>query len=969
MEFKEKMLEYKKKLSTLWKTGKIQRSSRVTYDVVWNVILFVLVIGFIGFIFAGAVGAGYFASLVKDEPIRSYETMAQDIYDYSETSKLYFADDVYFGDINSDIHREETTLENISPILTQAVIATEDEYFNEHKGIVPKAILRAMVQEVTNSSIQTGGSTLTQQLIKNQILTDEVSFERKAVEMLLALRLERFFEKEEILEAYLNIVPYGRDASGRNIAGVQTASKGIFGIDADEVNLPQAAYLAGLPQSPSSYTPFVNSGGLKDEAGIQPGINRMKTVLNRMYDMEYITKEEYEEALEYDIVADFSEKSPSPRETYPVLTFEIEERATKLIKKILAEEDGYTSGDLNKNEALNKEYEELASRALRNNGYEIHSTIDKEIYDAFQEIGKNYEHYGRDHTFTVTNDETGETTSWTEEVQAAGMMIENNSGRIISFFGNRAPSLDNHYNYATRAVRSNGSTIKPILDYAPALEKGAVQPGTPIADYPRTFPNPGGAPYEVSNYGNASYGMVSARRALAGSYNIPAVDTYMKIIQDNPAKEYLEKMGITTLTSGDYVQPSLSLGGMDRGVTVEENINAFSTLGNNGNFSDGYMIEKIVSKDGDILYEHKSDPVEVFTPQTSYLTLDMMRDVITSGTGAYLNSQLKHGGVDWAGKTGTSNDYKDAWFVAINPNVTFGTWIGYKTPASVYDPSYPLNYSQRNMKLWSEFINAASDIKPELVAPKDKFERPGGIVERSYCSISGMLPSELCEKAGLVKTDLFNEKFVPTEKDDSLISGNQVLVDGKSVKAGSNTPSEFTNGNGVTFNPEWLKRNGFDKLSDLSVLYPRGEDGEKWRKIGIPSGSAGSSIEDDGKAPGAPTSVKKSGNKLTWSKPDNNDIVGYRIYRANSSGGDFKLVGNSSQTEYNIGDENAVYTIKAIDYSGNESKASSEFTVGDKPKDDDTSNKDKDDDNKDEKATDNKDKKNDSNNKNKSDDD
>lgn len=396
---------------------------------------------------------------------------------------------------------------------------------------------------------------------------------------------------------------------------------------------------------------------------------------------------------------------------------------------------------------------------------------------------------------------------------------------------------------------------------------------------------------------------------------------------------------------------------MHRGVTVEENINAFSTLGNNGNFSDGYMIEKIVSKDGDILYEHKSDPVEVFTPQTSYLTLDMMRDVITSGTGAYLNSQLKHGGVDWAGKTGTSNDYKDAWFVAINPNVTFGTWIGYKTPASVYDPSYPLNYSQRNMKLWSEFINAASDIKPELVAPKDKFERPGGIVERSYCSISGMLPSELCEKAGLVKTDLFNEKFVPTEKDDSLISGNQVLVDGKSVKAGSNTPSEFTNGNGVTFNPEWLKRNGFDKLSDLSVLYPRGEDGEKWRKIGIPSGSAGSSIEDDGKAPGAPTSVKKSGNKLTWSKPDNNDIVGYRIYRANSSGGDFKLVGNSSQTEYNIGDENAVYTIKAIDYSGNESKASSEFTVGDKPKDDNTSNKDKDDDNKDEKATDNKDKK------------
>src|SRR5699024_1746167 len=203
-----------RKLKTLWQTGKLQRSLRITYDVFWNIVLFFLIIGFFIVLFGGSVAAGYFASLVKDESVRDYESMEKDIYNYEETSSLYFADDKYIGDIRSDIYREEVSLENVSDVLKDAVIATEDEYFSEHEGIVPKAIVRALVQQVTNSPIQSGGSTLTQQLVKNQILTNEVSFERKAKEILIAMRLERFFEKDEILEAYLNIVPYGRDASG-----------------------------------------------------------------------------------------------------------------------------------------------------------------------------------------------------------------------------------------------------------------------------------------------------------------------------------------------------------------------------------------------------------------------------------------------------------------------------------------------------------------------------------------------------------------------------------------------------------------------------------------------------------------------------------------------------------------------------------------------------------------------------------
>src|SRR5690625_2414219 len=322
-------------IKSLWKKGKIQRSARITYDVVWNIILFFLVIGFIGIFFAGGLGAGYFASLVKDEPIRTASSMEKDIYNYEETSKIYFANNKYLGDVKSDLHREETSLDKISDLIIDAVIATEDDSFYEHKGVVPKAITRAILQEALNSDVKTGGSTLTQQLIKNQVLTNEVSFDRKAKEILLALRLENFFEKDDILEAYLNIIPYGREASGRNIAGIQTAAQGIFGVNADEVNLPQAAYLAGLPQSPSAYTPYVSGGGLKDEEGITAGINRMKTVLKRMYDAEFINQQEYEEAIEYDIVVDFVEQINSPIERYPYLVNELEKRSKEIIKEVL----------------------------------------------------------------------------------------------------------------------------------------------------------------------------------------------------------------------------------------------------------------------------------------------------------------------------------------------------------------------------------------------------------------------------------------------------------------------------------------------------------------------------------------------------------------------------------------------------------------------------------------------------------
>lgn len=219
----------------------------------------------------------------------------------------------------------------------------------------------------------------------------------------------------------------------------------------------------------------------------------------------------------------------------------------------------------------------------------------------------------------------------------------------------------------------------------------------------------------------------------------------------------------------------MSLGALDKGVTVEENVNAFGTFANSGEFVDAYMIDKIVSKDDEVIYEHKAKPVKVFSPQTAYLTLDMMRDVVNSGTAASVRNRLAFSS-DWAGKTGTGQNYWDAWFVATNPNVTFGTWMGYDTPKSLKGTYNGLEYNKRNIYYWADLINAAYKVDSKLVDPDKRFEMPGGIVSRSFCGVSGLLPSSSCQKAGLVKSDLFIAKYAPSRADNSFIDGQYVSV-------------------------------------------------------------------------------------------------------------------------------------------------------------------------------------------------
>ena len=914
---KEWITKFNEKIDSL-ATSKWLHYLRITGGVAWNLALIFIVAFVILGVFAVSVGAGYFASLVEDEPLRSEEEMRNMIFNYEETSEVYFANNVYLGKLRTDLDRRETSLAKVSPNVINAVLATEDEYFREHNGIVPKAVIRGLLQDVSNSSTQTGGSTLTQQLIKNQILTNEVSYERKAKEILLAFRLEKFMEKEEILEAYLNIIPYGRNANGRNIAGIETAAEGIFGVMAADLNLAQSAYIAGIPQAPFKYTPFTNKGERKSPELMQAGIDRMKTVLYRMKEVGFINEAEYEAAINYDITKDFREPEQRAEDKYPWLADEIEKRAIEILRDILAEQDGINPSRLKEEDNLKEKYEIIAARAVRLNGYRIYTTINKEMYDAMNAAAVAYENYG--HTYTETVIEDGEEVTRPLPVQIGSMAMETKTGKILAFVGGRDFSIE-QTNHATRAPRSNGSTMKPLIVYGPAIEYGMIGAGSPVVDVKIENYD-----WALNNYNkNEERGLVSAREALEDSLNIPAGRLYMEMLNRRPA-EYLLQLGVSNLHPLDFETPATSLGSLNKGITVEENTNAYQAFANSGQFIDGYMIEKIVDLDGNVIYEHKIEPVQVYSPETAYILTDMMRGVLTEGTGVSAKNTLKFN-ADFAAKTGTTSSYGDVWFMGYNPNVTLGVWLGYrdlKLSLGTFNNQYG-HPSTRINRLWASLMNSLYDVNPEFIGTSERFVRPPNVVSASFCGISGMKPTEACSDAGLVRTDLFNKAvFLPTQPDDSLTSGATVYVNGNKYPALPSTPSEFVSvGGGVGLSQSFVER----------VLGKLGGDASKLLRgistIADSDSESGGLVEDS--VPPSAVTANLSGNSIVWKRSSSNDVVGYRIYTITN--GSRRLVDSviSNETYSFTVSKNIEYIVVAVDITGLESPASNIVSLIESP--------------------------------------
>lgn len=711
-----------------------------TYDTIWNVILFtILSLTLVG-ILIFSIGLGYFAALVNDDVNYTSEEIKTQLTQITESTNVTFASGENLGTLKSDLIRESIAYEDMSENVMNALIATEDENFYEHNGVVPKAFIRASLQELAASESGTGGSTLTQQLVKNQLLTNDPTFSRKASELLLAFKVEKLLSKDQILESYLNAVSFGRNANGQNIAGIQSAAKGIFGKDAKDLNIAESAFIAGLPQNPYAYTPFTQSGALKSEEELQLGKNRQLYVLDRMLLEGVINKEEYDDAVAYDIFGNLTKDVSVPNQKYPFLTDEIERRAIQELKYILAEKDDVSKEDLDLTPLLNQKYTQQANDALRNNGYKIETTINKEIYDTMQEVkNNNFSYYG-DRSIYDSIDSTGEEEDQTFQHEVGAVLKDNETGAILGFIGGRNYE-NSEVNHATQTSRMAGSTMKPLAVYGPGIDRGLIVPDTVVLDKKFSIYNPvSGTSYSPENYDQKEFGLISVKHALTNSYNLSTLRLWSDVRLENP-KEYLDNMEIPLSNSlfdeNDIGIPSLPLG--VNNLTVEENVNAFSSFAKDGTYSDSYMIAKITDPKGNVVYEHENEKKKVWKDSTAYLMTDILRETFRTGSAYHIKDYYKaiEDSYPWATKTGTSEQFIDSWMVAYNPKVTLGMWMG-------YDRNIPQVYSTDDddhitIYNWRNLADALQNTNPELMGYGTDYKKPASVKTEKFC---GMLMSK-----------------------------------------------------------------------------------------------------------------------------------------------------------------------------------------------------------------------------------
>lgn len=680
----------------------------------------IVVLGFLIAIFGGGVGVGFVVSLFDKVEVPKTEELVEKVSEVSRISTITYSDGSLVSEVNSDLLRIPVTSEEVSDYLKQAVIATEDETFETHNGVVPKAVLRAALGSIGLGS-SSGGSTLTQQLIKQQLVGDAPTFTRKANEIISALALERNMTKNEILTIYLNVSPFGRNNQGKNIAGVEAAARGIFGKTAKELSVPQAAYIAGLPQSPIVYSPYASDGTRKSDDDMIYGIERYQDVLYNMYRASFLTKEEYEAYKDYDIKQDFIAPAPIASDTKDYLYYEVMEEAQQVMFDYLVKRDAVSENDL-KNDDIKSSYEEMATQELSQGGYIVKSTVDKGIYSAMQSVVANYG--------SVLD-------NGNEYVETGSVLIDNSTGAILGFIGGRNFAT-NQNNHAFDTQRSPASTIKPLLAYGIAIDQGLLGSASILSNYPTNFSS--GQPIM---YGSSKgTGMMNLQTAIDMSVNIPAFWTY-KMIQNAGvnAKDYMEKMNYHIPM---YDIESVPLGGGVE-ISVLTNTNAYQTLANGGVYNKHYIVESITASDGTVVYQHEAAPVQVYSKATASIMNMLLRQVINSGYTSTFKSRLSSlnpqaATSDFVGKTGTSNEVNDVWLMLSTPKVTLGTWVGNDDNSEMYVWTGYYNNSQYVAYLVDALYNVKSDMF------SGKFELDRSVISSNVVSSTG-------QRAGTVQVN------------------------------------------------------------------------------------------------------------------------------------------------------------------------------------------------------------------------
>ena len=692
--------------------AKILRGIKVTFNT-----LFIL--GFIGGLFGAGVAIGYGVALFDKAKVPQTEELLKQVKNIASISEITYSDGSTIASIEGDLLRTSVGSDAISDNLKRAIIATEDEHFNEHHGVVPKAVIRATLGTFVGLGSSSGGSTLTQQVIKQQVVGDAPTLARKATEIVDALALERVMGKDEILTAYLNIAPFGRNNKGQNIAGAQQAAEGIFGVEASKLSVPQAAFIAGLPQSPISYSPYESDGSMKSDEDMALGIKRAKDVLYNMYRTGALSQEDYQQYKDYDFKKDFLPSGSMSTASRGYLYFATLAEAVDRMYDYLIQQDNVSSQEL-KNESIQKAYRDLATKEIENGGYKVTTTINKNIHTAMQNAVASY---GR-----LVDDSTG-------QPEVGNVLMDNKTGAILGFVGGRNYQ-ENQNNHAIDTKRSPASTTKPLLAYGIAIDQGLMGSASILSNYPTNFSNGNPIMY-VNSPGTA---MMTLGEALNYSWNIPAYWTYRTLREKGvDVKGYMEKMGYEI---PEYGIESLPMGGGIE-VTVAQHTNGYQTIANNGVYQQKHMIAKIESPDGRVIYEYKSQPVQVYSKATATIMQSLLRDVISSRITSSFQSDLSSinpslASADWIGKTGTTNEDENMWLMLSTPRLTLGGWLG-------HDDNRPLAKGAghyRNANYMAHLVNAIQQAEPGIWG-NERFNLDSSVTKSQVLKSTGQKPGKV----------------------------------------------------------------------------------------------------------------------------------------------------------------------------------------------------------------------------------
>ena len=687
-----------------------------------------------------------------------------------------------------DSNRLPVTLDQIPVDLQHAVVAIEDERFYEHNGIDVKGILRAGMKALTTGDFSEGASTITQQLLKNNVFTNWTSestqlerFTRKIQEQYLAVQVEKKTDKDTILENYLNTINLGAGSYG-----VQAAARQYFDKDVWDLNLSECATLAGITQNPTKFNPIINPDSNR---------KRRKEVLQHMLDQNYITQDQYDEALADDVYSRIQaaqEKNSSTENT--VYTY-FEDELTDQIINDLMNIKGYTK--------------KQATNLLYSGGLKVYTTQDSKIQNILDEEyadPSNYPdtvQYELDYALTVT-DPDGNQVNYSKEMlqlyfqnedpdfdllfdspedgqtyvdkykasilangskvlaervnfapqpQSSMSVIDQHTGYVKALIGGRGEKTASlTLNRATDTTRQPGSTFKIVSTYAPALNEKGMSLATTFEDEPYEYPD--GSP--VNNATRSYNGTTTIRTAIQNSINVVAVKCLEKVTPELGLK-YLDNFGFTTLAHGTEADKdangnvwsdanlATALGGITRGVTNVELCASYAAIANGGNYIKPIYYTKILDHNGNVLIENTAAERSVIKESTAFLLTSAMEDVVKQGTGTAC--QLDNMPV--AGKTGTTEAYNDLWFVGYTPYYTCAVWSGYDNNEKL--PDYARNFHKA---LWKKVMTRIHE-----GLPSKEFEKPASVEKLSVCEETGLLPRAGCP----VITEYFDVGTMPTE--------------------------------------------------------------------------------------------------------------------------------------------------------------------------------------------------------------